>query len=299
MAIRGRILYLATCAALLAPGAARAVGASPIDPELIARRVARNQRMVERRWGGATYDLFEIRTSYSKEGRPKEIHRRLYYVLAAENGGEGSRELVEVDGRPASPAEIREAAEEDATRRHRIEERAAKRASAPPGASDGDDDPFLGDRRLSELLSRYELTFVGEDVVDGRPAYVLDFAARPGLPVRTLADRALASMRGRVVIDAGDLQIQSLEAHLTRNLKVAGGLAANVKDAGVDYRAVRLAPDLWFPCRVDLHVVGKTAIFFRFDSGFRFEFANLRSFRVDTEAVVEGVEEQPPRPAPR
>ncbi len=255
--------------------------------------------MVERRWGGATYDLLEIRTAYSKDGRPKEIHRRLYYVLAAENGGEGSRELVEVDGRPASAEEVREAAEEDATRRRRVEERAAKRASAPPGTSGDDDDPFLGDRRLSELLSRYELTLVGEDVVDGRPVYVLDFAARPGLPVRSLADRALASMRGRVVIDAGDLQIQSLEAHLTRNLKVAAGLAANVKDAGVDYRAVRLAPDFWFPCRVDLHVAGKTAVFFRFDSGFRFEFANLKSFRVDTEAVVEGVEEQPPPPAPR
>jgi hypothetical protein len=297
MTIRASILWALAGLSLFVPGVAGAAGAPPVDPELIAFRVARNQRLVERRWGGATYDLFEIRTAYSKDGHPKEIHRRLYYVLAAENGGEGSRDLVAVDGRPATADEIREAAAEDAARRRRVEKRAAKRAAAPLGASD-DDDPFLGDRRLSELLSRYELTFVGEDVVDGRPVYILDFAARPGLPVRSLAERALASMRGRVVIDAGDLQIQSLEAHLTRNLKVVGGIVANVKDAGVDYRAVRLAPDFWFPCRVDVHVVGKTAIFFRLNRGFRFEFANLRSFRVDTEAVVGGPDEAP-GPSPR
>ncbi|MDD1633563.1 MAG: hypothetical protein LUP91_15325, partial [Methylococcaceae bacterium] len=113
---------------------------------------------------------------------------------------------------------------------------------------------------------------------------------------RSFSERALAALGGRIVIDAADLQISSLEAHLTRDLKVAGGLAANVKDAGVAYRAVRLGPGFWFPCRVDLHVAGKKAVFFRLDTAFRFEFANLKSFRVETEAVVGGPEE--PRPDP-
>ncbi len=279
-------MALAIASGLGAAAARAAPTAPPFDPEEIARRVARNQRLMEKRWSGATYDFLDVRTTYDKEGRPKEIHRRLFYVLAGEAGRPDSRELVDVDGRAPTADEVREAAEDDAKRHRRIEERAARRASTPPSVSEDDDDPFLDDRRLSEILGRYELHFVGEEVTDGRPVYVLDFTPRPGLPTHSVSERAFASMAGRAVIDASELQILSLEAHLTKNLKVAGGLAANVKEARMVYRAVRLGPGAWFPCRVDLDVSGKAVLFFRIASGFRFDFGTPKSFRVEEEAVV-------------
>ncbi len=287
----GRRVFFAGAAlafgcALSAEHARAASDAPPFDPEEIARRVARNQRLMEKRWSGATYDFLDVRTTYDKEGRPKEIHRRLFYVLAGEGGHGDSRELVEVDGRPAREDEVREAAEEDAKRRRRIEERAARRASTPPKVSGDDDDPLFDDRRLSEILGRYELRFVREEVDDGRAVYVLDFEPRPGLPAHSVAERAFSSMAGRAVIDASELQILSLEAHLTKNLKVAGGLAANVKEARMLYRAIRLGPGSWFPCRVDLDVTGKAVLFFRIASGFRFDFGTPKSFHVEEEAVV-------------
>lgn len=290
---------LAIGSGLSAVGAWAAPAMPPVDPEEIARRVARNQRLMEKRWGGATYDFLDVRTTYDKEGRPKEIHRRLFYVLAGEGGSRDSRELVEVDGRAPTADEVREAAEEDAKRHRRVEERAARRASSPPKVSGDDDDPLLDDRRLSEILGRYELQFVGEEVADGRPVYVLDFVPRPGIPTRSFAERALASMVGRAVIDASDLQILSLEAHLTKNFKVAGGLVANVKEARVVYRAIRLDHGSWFPCRVDLDVSGKTVLFFRLASGFRFDFGTPKSFRVEEEAVVGEPTGVPPEPERR
>jgi len=283
-------------AVLILPGAGRGAEPAPfpVDAEQVAVRVARNQRLAERRWGGATYDLVEVRTTYDRSGRPKEISRRLYYVLAEENGGEASRDLIEVNGRPPTPAEIREVAEEDTKRHKRIEERAARRAAAPSPVEGDEDDPIVDGKRLSDILSRYELRFLAEDIFEGRPVYLLEFVSRPGIPTRTIADRALASMTGRVVIDAADFQIHSLEAHLTENLKVAGGLAANVKDAGISYRSVRLGPDLFFPCTVDVHVIGKKALFFSLNTTFRFEYSNLKSFRVDAEAVVGAAPDSPP-----
>jgi len=293
-------ILLAASFGLAAATARAAPDASPVDPEEIARRVAHNQRAMERRWGGATYDVVDVRTTFDKEGRPKEIHRRLYYVLAGEGGHPESRDLVEVDGRPATADEIREAAEEDAKRHRRIEERAARHAASLPKAPDDDeDDPEFDNHRLSDILSRYELRFVAEEIVDGRPVYVLDFVPRPNLPIRSLMEKTFASMAGRAVIDASDLQILSLEAHLTKNLKIGGGLAANVKDARMVYRAVRLAPGSWFPCRVDLDVSGKAILFFRIASGFRFEFGTPKSFRVETEAIVGRTEEAPREPSPR
>jgi hypothetical protein len=69
-------------------------------------------------------------------------------------------------------------------------------------------------------------------------------------------------------------------------VKVGGGLAANVKEAGVSYTGQPAGGDLWFPCAVDLRVTGKTALFFRLDTSFRAEFANLRRFKVETETDV-------------
>jgi hypothetical protein len=88
------------------------------------------------------------------------------------------------------------------------------------------------------------------------------------------------------VIDAATFQIRSVDARLTRPVRVAGGLAANVKDAEVSYAGQPVGGGLWFPCAVDFRVTGKTAVFFRLDTSFRATFTNLRRFNVETETDV-------------
>jgi hypothetical protein len=255
--------------------------------ELI-RRVVRSQRRVEAAFEGATYDEREVRVTWDAKGRPEKTEARLFYVLSGEGGAEGSRELVEVDGRPATPDEkSKAAAEDDKARRRRIEEKAEAQAKAPPRVAGDDDDPLVGSRRLSELIGRYTIRLVGEEVIEGRPAYVLEFSPSPTAPApKGLGDRALNSLEGRAVIDASTFQVRSVDARLTQPVKVAGGLAANVKAASVSYAGQPAGPGLWFPCAVDLRVTGKTALFFRLDASFRAEFTNLRRFHVDTETDV-------------
>ena len=66
-----------------------------------------------------------------------------------------------------------------------------------------EDDPLVGSRRLSELIGRYTIRLVGEEVIEGRPAYVLDFSPNPTAPApKGLGDRALNALEGRAVIDA-------------------------------------------------------------------------------------------------
>ncbi len=261
---------------------------SAVDPVELIRRVVKSQRRVESVFEGATYDQREVQITWNSKGRPEKIEARLFYVLAGENGAEGSRELVEVDGRPATDDEKRKAATEDEKgRKRRVEQKAAAQAKAPPRIAGDEDDPLVGSRRLSELIGRYTIRIVGEEVIEGRPAYVLDFAPSPNAPPpKGLGDRALNALEGRAVIDASTFQVRFVEARLTRPVKVAGGLAANVKDADVSYTGQPVGGGLWFPCAVDFRVTGKTALFFRLDTSFRAEFANLRRFKVETETDV-------------
>ena len=286
---------LAPCAALLltlaagtAGGDAVPAGMPDVDARELVRRVVKSQRRVEAAFAGSTFDQREVKITWGEGGRAKEVVSRLFYVLSGDGETEGTRELVEVEGRPATGDEKLKAAEEDEKgRKRRLVEKAAGEARQADKISGDEDDPLVGRRRLSELIGRFIIRVVGEETVEGRPAYVLDFWPDPSAPpAKSLGDRALNALAGRVLIDAVDFQVRSVVAHLTKPVKVAGGIAANVKEAEIVYTGQPLGGDLWFPCVVELRLTGKTALFFRLDTSFRFEFANLRRFRVDTDSEV-------------
>lgn len=279
------VLFVALLAAAR-PG--RAQGPPPVDPEELIRLVVASQRRAEISNAESTFDQREVQTAFDSKGRVKETLDRLWWV-SSEAGGERLRQLVLVNGRPATDAEKREAAEKDAKeRRERAEARAARAAQDPPRAGGPEDDPRLGARRLSELLSRYDFEMLDEALEEDRPVYRLRFRPRAGVPARTLSERALSSLAGTVTIDASDLQVRSVDARLVRPVKVAGGIAASVKTGGVVYEASQTAPGRWAPCRVELRVTGRTAIFVRLDSSFRSEFANFRRFEVDVSSTAGG-----------
>ena len=277
---------------LLAPAASPAVGArtapeSPFTAEELIRRVAQAQRRVDRTLTDYTFDQVEVRTTHGKDGRPKETHRRLFHFFSGDEPGEATRELVEVDGRPATQEEKREQAEDDAKQRRRqVERQAADRAARPPAVSGEDDDPLVGPRRLSDLIARFDYVLAGTVEEEGRLLYALEFSPKPGLAAASLGDRALNALAGRVLVDASDFQIVAVEARLVAPLKVAGGLAANVKRATVSYRGTRLPRGVWFPCVVDFRLEGKQALFVRLDTSFRFEFSGFAAYSVDTESEV-------------
>ncbi len=255
-------------------------------PEELIRQVLKSQKAAEKRFDSYTFDQREEETRYRSDGSVKEIRRRLFYVFSGPDPDGGSRELVEVDGRPATDKEKRAAAEEDAKAKRRLEERAAARAAEKQTVSGDDDDPVIGPRKLSDLLRRFDVRVTGKEELAGRTVWVVEFSPRPGEPEKGLGDRALGALAGKARIDAVDLQVRSVDAYLIRPLKVAGGLFANVKKADVTYEADAVAPGYWFPARISLRISGKKALFFNLNAGYRFELSNFRTFAVETESAI-------------
>ncbi len=286
------LIFLALAVGPLAYASESLPSPPPIDPEDLIRRVVKNQKQADERLASYTYDQRETQITYGRSGRPSGTETRLFYVFSGENGGESTRELVEVNGRPATEDEKRDAlAEDDKLRRKKLENRAAAEAKAPPRIAGDEDDPLVGARRLSDLIRKYEYRIAGEEVIGGRPAYILEFSPRSGLTASGLGERALNSLAGRAVIDASDFQIREVEARLTKPLKVVGGLAANVNDASISFEGGRLSSERWLPCRIELRLKGKKALFLRLDQSYRFEFSNFRTFEVEAESSGVALEE--------
>ena len=288
LARRAASLSLALLAAATVLGEARQ-GAEPLVPvsaEELIRAVARAQRRADLAVAASTFEQVEVKTDFGRDGRPKAIHRRRFRYTAGD-GSAVRRELLEVDGRPPTEAELVEVAEEDAKEhRRRVDQRAARRASRPPEVSGTEEDPLLGPIRLSDLISRFSYGPAEEVRVDGRPAYALDFAPRPGRAATRALDRALGSLAGRVLVDATDLQVVSVDARLVSPFRVGGGRAASIRDASISYRAQRFADGAWLPCLVGIRLEGRTAVLFRLDRSFRFEFSDYPRFLVDVETEI-------------
>ena len=283
------LLGAATPAPGQSPAGSEARALAPFDAEELIRSVARAQRRADLAVTASTFDQVEVRTDFGRDGRPKAIRRRRYEYFSGDDPGRATRELVEVDGRPPTEAEKREEAEDDAkARRKRLEREAKARAARPPGVRGEEEDPLVGARRLSDLIARFSYGPVEETWAWGRPAYALEFRPKPGLPAGTLGDRALNALAGRVVVDATDHQVVSVEAHLVSPVRVGGGFAASVKSARISYRAQRVSEGAWLPCVVELRLTGRTALLFRLDSAFRFEFSRFARYSVEVETEVGG-----------
>jgi hypothetical protein len=266
----------------------------------LIRKVVRSQRAAEKRFDSYTFDQLEETTTFRSDGSEKETKRRLYYVFSGpgEGAGEGrgksagSRELVEVDGRPATDEEKGKAAEEDRKAKRRLEEKAAAAAAEDRRVEGDEDDPLVGSRRLSDLLGRFDVRVASREELAGRPVWVVEFSPRPGAPEKGLGDRALGALAGTAWIDVEDFQVVSVAARIVRPIKVAGGLAANLKQAEVTYEAEAVGPGYWFPARISLRYSGKKALFFNLSVRQRFVLSNFRTFRVEAEA------ETAPAPSP-
>lgn len=283
------------------PAARAADGpAGEMDVRELIRQVVRAQRRAEEVLASYTFDQREVKTTYRKDGVASDVKWRLFYWTSGQEPGEGTRELVLLDGRPATQDEKRKAAADDEKdRRKRLERQAAEKAASPPKVSGDDDDPTVGTQRLSDLIERFEYRYEGEELVDGRPSYVLDFWPREGLTAATLADQALNALSGRAVVDAADFQVRRVDARIVKPVKVGGGLAAKVSEAVLVYEGRPAIPGRWFPCVVDVRLKGKTALVFRMDVGFRAELFNFLTFGVETDAETRGAGPggpSPPRP---
>ena len=269
---------------LLLPAAARAEGPLPFTAEELVKKVAEAQGRVDRSLADWVFDQVEVRTDYGKDGRPKETRRRLFHYFSGDRPGQASRELVEVDGRPATEEEKAKVAREDAKQQRKQDEREAERKEK--AREEGEDEEIGRARRLSDLIGRYDYALAGEVEEEGRRFYVLEFRPRPGVRGESWAERALFSLAGRALVDASDFQVAAVDARLTAPVKVAGGIGANVREATLSYRGTRLSGGAWFPCLVELRLKGKAALVLRLDSAFRFEFSGFAVFSVETESEV-------------
>ena len=199
------------------------------------------QKAVERaRWSATqhdrpnyTYTKITVSEDLDANGKVKERKEKLYEGVV--ESGLTFLRLVKVNGKSLPPGELKKQEERELKDRETL----AQRKSAKGG---DDRENFL----TSELIAKYNFAIVDRKPVNGRPAYVLTFQPKPGLPLKRVSDRLLNQLAGKIWIDEQEFEIAKIEVHLQSEVTLWGGILASMKRLTFTLGRTRLEDGIWF-----------------------------------------------------
>lgn len=198
------------------------------------RQVLLNLRDSDDRLGEYAYERYNIRRMLNSDGGVK--NERTYLARRAFIDGDGFTQQIQRNGAAVSPEELKR--ERDAFLARQQELRAMT-----PAERKKIEEEELSKRReetswLKEFPDALRYRKVGEQVIDGRTALVLECEPRPGYKATSLRARVFEKVRGKVWIDKEDLQIVKIEARVFDDVNVGWGVAAKVHE-GTEFQAER------------------------------------------------------------
>jgi len=160
-------------------------------------------------------------------------------------------QLVERNGQPPSAADERKQKEKlEQLKRETPEQRADRlRKEAEETAS-----------LVQEIPKAFDFEFVGEEVVNGRPAYVLQAAPHPGYQAQGKYGKMFSKLEGKLWVDKQDLGWIKADGQVIQPFSIGLFLARVLRGSHITMEQTRVRGGIWVPEPVEIRAAAK--IFF-------------------------------------
>ena len=153
-------------------------------------------------------------------------------------GGTPVEQLVEHNGLPPSAEELNKYQEKvKKAKRETLAERTARLLV------EEEDNLSL----IREVPRAFDFSMVGEETVDGRPAYVLQATPHPGYSPRGKYGKMFSRMEGKLWVDQQDFGWVKADAHVIEPLSMGLFLARVLPGSRVTMEQTRVGEGLWMP----------------------------------------------------
>jgi hypothetical protein len=209
--------------------------ALPEPSEVTQRMIERSQAVAQGVQGPLyTYEKRSLLQRLDAAGILLKSEEKFYQVTVI--GGFPFKRLVKIQGRELTSKELRREDEKEEKFRQRF-------VSADPKK-------LVARRRglvTPELLDRYQFLVENRVVLSNRATLVLTFKPKEGnLPSRTLEDKLLNRMRGRLWIDEGDADTARLEVSLGEPIFLGWfGLLGSLTQCDLTLERQRMPDGVW------------------------------------------------------
>jgi len=248
-----RIILFAAAAALFGQSGG-SFGGKPRDHSILpdARQIIEPSVVVtERNWQARDrYAYMECEESrhLDSQGRVKSQDVDVSRIILV--NGAPFELFVEHNGQPPS-------AEEQKKQKEKIEKQ--KRETAAERSlrleKEQENRSFI-----REVPAAFDFQLFGEDVINGRPAYVLQATPRPGYQARGKYGKIFSRVEGKLWIDKQDLGWIKVDGQVIQPISMGLFLARVQRGSHIMMEQTRVADGTWVPERIEVRASAK--IFF-------------------------------------
>ena len=160
-------------------------------------------------------------------------------------------QLVEHNGQPPSAEEQRKQKEEIEKLKRETPEQRAERLR-----KEEEENTSL----IGQVPKAFDFQLVGEEVVGGRPAYVLQATPHPGYQAQGKYGRMFSKVEGKLWVDKQDLGWIQVDAQVIQPFSMGLFLARVLPGSHITMEQARIADGIWMPAHVEVRAAAR--IFF-------------------------------------
>jgi len=207
-----------------------------------------------------TQRQWQVRLHYTYMERDEDRRRDLAGHVKSEDvdlsrtilvNGVPFEQLVERNGRPPSAEEERKQKEDlDKLKRETPEQR------AEPLRKEEEENASL----VLEVPKAFDFQLVGEELVNGRPAYVLQATPHPGYHAHGKYGNMFSKVAGRLWVDKQDLGWIKVDGQVIQPFSMGLFLVRLLRGSHIAMEQTRVDGGIWMPERVEVRAAAK--IFF-------------------------------------
>jgi hypothetical protein len=255
------------------------------DLKALFKEIDDNQKALDKVKENYAGSQSEEETEFEGDGRVKkrEVNEYTFFYL---NGDEIAT-LVKKDGKPLSEAEQKKENEKTHKRIEENQKREAKKEAKEEkakeeGKSDEKDDPgievFL---RACQFVNPRRERFRGQDVL------VFDFEPNPEFKPHKLVEKLAQKLAGVIWVDEKAHDVARLEAYFTGDMKIAGGLLANLqKGTSFVYEQAFVNNEVWLPTYMEAHIGVRVLLVKGFKVSVVTRYSDYKRFNVETLSTI-------------
>jgi hypothetical protein len=202
----------------------------------------------ERNWQAKdryTYLEFDESRRLDSSGRVKSQDVDVSRIISV--NGVPFEQLVEHNGRPLSAEEQMKQEEKIEKQKHETaEERAARLEKEQENRS-----------FIREVPAVFDFRLVGEDVVNGRPAFVLQATPRPGYQAHGKYGKIFSRVEGKLWVDKQDLAWIKVDGQVIQPISMGLFLARVLRGSHIVMEQTRVGEGIWEPERIEVRASAK------------------------------------------
>lgn len=214
--------------------------------------------------------------------------------------GHEFRRLIARDDRPLTAGEA-------SKEQRRFDKAVAARASESPEKRAHEEAQAEKEREKDRAFAReipdaYTFELLGEEPVDGHPAWVIRATPRADFKPRDSQAKALSKVRGKIWIEKRGYQWVKVEAEVIHPLKWGLFLVSLNPGTVLEFTQLKVNNELWMPKTVKVQLDARL-VFKKVNGDFEDTFSDYRKFQTDAKMVSAAEADpapaaDPPKPKP-